>query len=271
MDSYRATAPANGTGLPVFNSLPLARGNQVGPTKCQFAGVGYAGRSSQGGPLEKRRMKPYYEEGGIVIYHGDCREVIPTLPKVDLVLTDPPYGIGEAAGKNKSRSKLAVSKDYGNSDWDNRPPDSLVFDLIRSISEKQIIFGGNYFPLPPTKCWLIWDKENGASDFADAEMAWTNLDKAVRLLRFRWAGMLQKDMLHKEFRDHPTQKPVPVMQWALEHAGSVKSVIDPFMGSGTTLVACKRVGLQCIGIEIEEKYCAIATKRLAQGVLWGAE
>ena len=216
-------------------------------------------------------MKPYYEEPGITIYHGDCREILPTLPKVDLVLTDPPYGISEAAGKNKSRSKCATSKDYGNDTWDNAPPPEWLFGLMIEKSVNQIIFGGNYFKLPLSPCWLVWDKDNGATDFADAELAWTNLPKAVRLLKWRWQGMLQENMAHKEFRDHPTQKPVPVMKWALSHAGDVKTCLDPFMGSGTTLVACKQAGVSCIGIEREEKYCEIAVKRLAQGCLWGAE
>ena len=112
-------------------------------------------------------MTPYYEEDGITIYHGDCREILPCLAPVDLLVTDPPYGIGEAAGKNKSRSKLAVSKDYGCAEWDNSPPPDWVFGLMRSMSTFQIIFGGNYFQLPPSSCWLVWDKVNGETDFAD--------------------------------------------------------------------------------------------------------
>lgn len=216
-------------------------------------------------------MTPYHEEAGITIFVGNCLDILPTLPPCDLILTDPPYGIGEAAGRNKSRGKLASSKDYGDEVWDNETPSEYMFDLMRSMSMYQIIFGGNYFPLPPSRCWLVWDKDNGNTDFADAELAWTNLDKAVRLLRFRWQGMLQEDMAHKEYRDHPTQKPVPVMQWALNHAGLVRTCIDPYMGSGTTLVACKRAGVSCIGIEIDERYAEIAANRLRQGVLWGAE
>lgn len=215
-------------------------------------------------------MKPYYEEAGIVIYHGDCREILPTLPKVDLVLTDPPYGIGEAAGKNRSRNQLAMAKDYGVADWDSTPPPAWLFGLLAEKAPLQIIFGGNYFPLPPSSCWLVWDKDN-SGDFADAELAWTNIPRAVRLLKWRWNGMLQEDMKHKEYREHPTQKPVAVMKWALSQAGEIATVLDPFMGSGTTLVACKQAGLQCTGIEREEHYCEIAANRLRQGVLWGAQ
>lgn len=216
-------------------------------------------------------MEPYYEEPGITIYHGDCREILPTLPNVDLVLTDPPYGIGEAAGKNKSRGKLAVAKDYGDNDWDDNPPPAWLWGLLSEKSTHQIIFGGNYFPLPPSKCWLVWDKENGESDFADCELAWTNLPRAVRRLRWRWAGMMQEDMAHKEFREHPTQKPIPVMSWCLTLAPEARTVIDPFMGSGTTLVACKKAGVQCTGIDREERYCEIAVNRLRQGVLFGVD
>ena len=212
-------------------------------------------------------MKPYYDDGQITIYHGDCREILPTLGPVDLVLTDPPYGIGEAAGKNKSRSKLTIAQDFGDDAWDDAPIAQDLMACVLAAGSTQIIFGGNYYDLPPTSCWLIWDKENGASDFADCEMAWTNMGKAARLLRWRWAGMLQGDMKAKEYRYHPTQKPVPVMRWCLEQAGSVMTILDPFMGSGTTLRAAKDLGRKAIGIEIEERYCEAAVKRLAQEVL----
>ena len=211
---------------------------------------------------------PYYEHAGITIYNADCREILPHLPKVDLVLTDPPYGIGEAAGRNKSRSNAAVAKDYGDSAWDDAPPAAWVLMLLRELSRYQIIFGGNYYGLPASSCWLVWDKLNGDNDFADCELAWTNLPKAVRRIQWRWAGMLQENMAAKEFREHPTQKPVGVMKWALSQApDDCGLILDPFMGSGTTLVAAKRLGRRAIGIEIEEKYCAIAAKRLSQEVL----
>src|SRR3974390_526540 len=210
---------------------------------------------------------PYYQEDGITIYHGDCREILPCLAPVDLLVTDPPYGIGEAAGKNKSRSKLAVSKDYGCAEWDSSPPPEWVFGLMRSMSTFQIIFGGNYFQLPPSSCWLVWDKVNGETDFADCELAWTNISKAVRRIKWMWHGMLQEDMRNKEFRSHPTQKPVAVMKWAISQApDGCKTLCDPFMGSGTTLVAAKQLGLKAIGIEIEERYCEAAVKRLSQSV-----
>lgn len=213
-------------------------------------------------------MTPYYEQDGITIYHGDCREVLPTLGLFDLLLTDPNYGIGEARGKNKSRSVLATSKDFGTKSWDDAPPQRWLLDQAISMARWQIIFGGNYFHLPPAKCWLVWDKDNGENDFADCELAWTNLDKAVRKLTFRWQGMLTEPGVPKEDRVHPTQKPEPVMRWALMNAPQdARTVLDPFMGSGTTLVACKRLGRMAIGIEQDESYCEMAVKRLAQGAL----
>ena len=200
--------------------------------------------------------------GNCELWHGDCREVLPLLPPCDLILTDPPYGIGEAAGRNKSRTKMAVAKDYGNDDWDNEPPPAWVIELMRDKAKWQVFFGGNYYALPPARCWLVWDKDNGENDFADCELAWTNLPKAVRRLRWRWAGMLQQDMANKEERQHPTQKPVPVMRWALLQVPDAQTVCDPFMGSGTTGVACVTEGRTFIGIERESKYFDIACKRI---------
>lgn len=211
---------------------------------------------------------PYYDKDGITIYNADCRDILPHLPKVDLVLTDPPYGIGEAAGKNKSRSSLAISKDYGHSDWDNHPVSWEVVSAVIDSGSKAIVWGGNYYPVPPTPSWLVWDKRNGANDFADCELAWSNIGCAVRKIEHLWHGMIRQD---NERRDHPTQKPLKVMSWCLSFVPDAQTILDPFMGSGTTLVAAKMLGKEAIGIEIEEKYCAIAVERLAQGNLFTEE
>jgi len=199
--------------------------------------------------------------GNAVLYLGDCREILPTLPKVDAVITDPPYGIGEAAGKNKSRGKLAVAKDFGNDSWDDEPISDDLIRMVREAGKWVVIFGGNYYALPPAKCWLVWDKENGESDFADCELAWTNLPKAVRRIRYMWNGMLRAN---GEARgDHPTQKPIGVMAWAINHVPApYQTILDPFMGSGTTGVACMNLGRSFVGIEREPKYFDIACRRI---------
>lgn len=234
-------------------------------------------------------MTPYYEQSGITIYHGNCRDVLGALYEdmrlahqaFDLLCTDPPYGIGEAAGANRSRSKsfggksnglshegrVVEATDYGVSAWDDEPQDEALA-FARTLCKHQIIFGGNYYQLPPSSCWLVWDKDNGASDFSDCELAWTNLKKAVRKITYRWNGMLQQPGRAKEKRVHPTQKPEPVMVWALQHApADVRTVLDPFMGSGTTLVAAKRLGKRATGIELDERYCEMAAERLSQEAL----
>jgi site-specific DNA-methyltransferase (adenine-specific) len=212
-------------------------------------------------------MKPYYEHAGITIYHGDCREILPELPKVDLVLTDPPYGINAGdQRRQKSRTKMALATDYGANDWDCKPVDfDLLWNCLQS-GTKAICFGGNFYSFPRASRWLVWDKDN-TGDFADCELAWTNLGGAVRRVRYRWNGMLQEPGFPKEKRVHPTQKPIAVMRWAIGLAFHSGTILDPFMGSGTTLVAAKQLGRKAIGIEIEEKYCEIAVKRLSQEVL----
>ncbi|WP_318013619.1 DNA-methyltransferase [Mesorhizobium sp. BR1-1-12] len=201
--------------------------------------------------------------GNSTLYLGDCAEIMPTLGRCDAVLTDPPYGIGESNEKNLSRGTLAKPKDYGTYDWDKAPPAQEVIDLMRTISDRQIIFGGNYFHLPPTSCWLVWDKQNGTNDFADCELAWTNLNKAVRRIYWLWNGMIRKG---DDVREHPTQKPLGVMEWCLTHVKDAKTILDPFMGSGTTGVACVKAGRKFIGIEREMSYFDIACRRIQKAV-----
>lgn len=211
--------------------------------------------------------KPYYEHAGITIYHADCRDILPHLPKVDLVLTDPPYGIGESAGKNKSRSKVAIARDYGNLSWDDAPICQSIINQLISFGKKAVVWGGHYYALPPSPSWLVWDKRN-TGDFADCELAWSNHGMAVRKIEHLWNGMIRQD---QEQRYHPTQKPLKVMSWCLSFFPNAESVLDPFMGSGTTLVAAKLQGKRAIGIEREEKYCEIAVQRLGQDSLFSEE
>ena len=205
-------------------------------------------------------MKPVII-GNAELYLGDCRDILPLIGKVDAVVTDPPYGIGESAGKNKSRGKLAVAKDFGDDDWDNEPiSQDLILDVI-ATGKQAVIFGGNYYALPPTSCWLVWDKENGDTDFADCELAWTNMKKAVRRIRYMWHGMIRAN--GEQRGDHPTQKPIGVMKWAIGHLPDTSlTILDPFMGSGTTGVAAVQMGRKFIGIEREPKYFEIACRRI---------
>lgn len=203
------------------------------------------------------------EIGNATLYLGDCLEVLPLIAKVDAVITDPPYGINENSKKVASRGNMAAPKDYGHFDWDKSPPPDELIELIRTKGKYQAFFGGNYFTLPPTSCWLVWDKLNGDNDFADCELAWTNWHKAVRRLQWRWNGMIRQG---NEERYHPTQKPLEVMKWVIELCPKSDTILDPFMGSGTTGVAAIQMGKKFIGIEREKQYFDIACKRIEQAV-----
>ena len=199
--------------------------------------------------------------GDATLYLGDCREVLPTLGKVDAVITDPPYGIKESRKGNSSRSCLAKSRDYGDNKWDDKPIDESTISLVRSTAKWSIIFGGNYYALGPTSCWLVWDKLNGNNDFADCELAWTNLKKAVRRIQYHWHGMIRQN--NEPRGDHPTQKPVGVMKWCVgQLPNDCQTILDPFMGSGTTGVAAVALGKTFIGIEMDEGYFNIACDRI---------
>ena len=195
--------------------------------------------------------------GNATLYLGDCLEILPTLDKVDAVVTDPPYGINI----NKS-SRLSISRGHVNETWDEQPAD---VSILLAMDIPTIIWGGNYFGLPATRCVLVWDKDNPGRDFADFEMAWTNLDQVARRI-------IQRPMNMDGGKVHPTQKPARVMDWCLSFIPDANTVLDPFMGSGTTGVACANLGRKFIGIEIDEKYFDIACERIeaaqAQGRLF---
>jgi site-specific DNA-methyltransferase (adenine-specific)/modification methylase len=209
------------------------------------------------------------------LIHADCAEALDLVADADLLLTDPPYGIGEAGKNHKSRNRVKggkriISTDYGAADWDDEPVPTAQLDAYRAKVRKSIIWGGNYFGLPAASKWLVWDKEN-SGDFADCELAWTDLPGAVRIFRHMWNGMLRASERNYP-RVHPTQKPIALMDWCLLQAGNPQSVIDPFMGSGTTGIACAKAGVKFIGVEREEKYFNIAIERIkgtyAQGKLF---
>jgi hypothetical protein len=198
---------------------------------------------------------------------------------VDLVLTDPPYGIGSDRNLRANTQyghALAPSHDYGVGHWDRAIPDGACFREIRRVSSHQIVWGGNYFTahLEPSPSWLVWDKVTGDNGYADCELAWTSHDSAVRYFRWQWKGFLQERMGgEKEFRYHPTQKPVPLFVWCLQRFSQPGDLIlDPFAGSGTTALACHALGRRFICIEREPEYVGVARQRLrdaqAQGDLF---
>jgi len=210
-------------------------------------------------------LKPYYEDTHCTIYHGDCREILPELPKVDLVLTDPPYGIGIDKALMANKGKQGY-KEYGATNWDDVRPDKAVFEQMIKCSRFQIIWGGNYFAdwLPPTMGWLVWNKGQRDFTLADGELAWTSFNNALRIFDVSRGDALQ------DGKQHPTQKSLKVIKKSIEYAdrhGEAQTILDPFMGSGTTLRATKDLNRKAIGIEMEEKYCEIAVKRLAQEVM----
>lgn len=200
--------------------------------------------------------EPYHSDSAVTIYHGDCRQLVPLMGRFDLLLTDPPYGIGEHGGKARTRGKSTANHQCMG--WDNERPERWVFDLLLSKSDRQMIFGGNYFAdtLPASRCWLYWRKLMGG-DFADGELVWTSLDAVVREFTKPNKG---------GSNEHPTQKPVEVIQWCIQLAGDVETILDPFAGSGTTGVAAKNLGKKAVLIEREEAYCEIAARRLSQEV-----
>ena len=202
-------------------------------------------------------------------YNMDCMEGMAEFPDkyFDLAIVDPPYGIGECGISNHSRSKLAVAKNYtpffGS---DNNPPSEDYFKELQRVSKNQIVFGANHFisKIPiDSSCWIVWDKENGSSDFADCELAWTSFKTAVRCFHFRWQGMLQGNMKEKEYRIHPTQKPVALYEWLLNrYAKEGDIILDTHVGSASSLIACRNTNHKYVGFEIDETYYKLAKKRL---------
>lgn len=206
-------------------------------------------------------MTLYYSENKIEIYHGDCRKILPGIQGYDLILADPPYGIGYDG--NNLKEKVSVIGDHEEQD----------FEFILSKECDVVCFGANNFPrqLPHGGRWICWDKR--LSSKADKmlgspfELAWTNRTSGYdRMIRVLHGGVVNADRNRRK-RTHPTQKPIALMIAVLNLYPKVKFVVDPYMGSGTTLIAAKELGLKAVGIELEEKYCQDAVDSLSQGVL----
>tara|TARA_R110000765_G_scaffold141011_1_gene241751 strand:- start:815 stop:1519 length:705 start_codon:yes stop_codon:yes gene_type:complete len=199
--------------------------------------------------------------GDCTLYLGDCLEVMPALGKVDAVVTDPPYGIGMSGQKEsikRNGEKGAWRIFHEEKGWDKKTPEVEIFEAMRKISDHQIIWGGNYFAdkLPVTRGWLVWFKAQTGLTMSDAELAWTNIDQVLRLIN------LHRSSMWRDGSNHPTQKPVALMEWCLGFLPNAETILDPFMGSGTTLVACAKLGRKGIGIELDADYFEIACKRV---------
>lgn len=198
-------------------------------------------------------MVEWVEIGRARLALGDCRDILPTLGKVDAVVTDPPYGIGEHGGACRTRGKPGYAK-HENMGWDNDRPPAEVFQAMLACSNEQIIWGGNYFAdlLPPRMGWLYWKKLMGG-DFADGELAWTSRNRALREFTKCPKGM---------DKAHPCEKPVELMKWCIGFLPEAQTILDCFLGSGTTGVAAVQMGRDFIGIEREPKYFDIACRRI---------
>ena len=185
----------------------------------------------------------------------------------DLAIVDPPYGIGEDGSRNKSRGKFAISKNYksfaGN---DLNAPEKEYFNELKRISKNQIIWGANHFisKIPfDSSCWIVWDKDNGETDFADCELAYTSFKTAVRRFKFKWQGMLQENMKNKELRIHPTQKPVALYKWLLDkYAKPGDKILDTHLGSGSIAIACHDYGYDLTACELDIEYFNKAMDRI---------
>lgn len=215
---------------------------------------------------------PYYQDDAVCIYHGDCREIAPSLT-YDAVVSDPPYGIRYASTHNSSRSG-EWAKWVRDANFDSIAGDDEAFDPAPWLGAHPIaLCGANYFAhrLPPTSCWVVWDKRDGIgpNDQADCEMVWTNFNKPARLYRHLWSGLLRagRENVARASKLHPHQKPEGLMEFLIGYGEIVGTILDPFMGSGTTLVAAKRLGRKAIGIELERSYCDLAVERLRQSAL----
>jgi site-specific DNA-methyltransferase (adenine-specific) len=204
----------------------------------------------------------------IDLKNQDCLEAMRQMTdnQFDLAIVDPPYGIGEDGGTNGTRGKLAKSKVYVSKGWDKEPPSVEYFNELKRVSKNQIIWGANHFidRLPyASSCWIVWDKDNGATSFADCELAYSSFKTAVRMFTWKWQGMLQQDMKNKEQRIHPTQKPVKLYEWLLDnYAEEGQTILDTHLGSGSIALACHNRGYSLTGFEIDKEYFDAAQKRL---------
>jgi site-specific DNA-methyltransferase (adenine-specific) len=209
-------------------------------------------------------MTPYYQDGLVTLYHGDCRDILPTLD-FDVIVTDPPYGMAYRHGARKGGVHLGFDDRFIVGDDEPFDPAFLI-----ALGKPSVLFGANHYAdrLPPSRGWLVWDKRDGtpSNDQSDAELAWTNILTVARVFSARWSGAHRTGREQMDGRQHVNQKPVALMAWVLGFVPA-GTVLDPFAGSGSTLVAAKELGRRSIGIEVDEEHCDTAARRLSQEVL----
>ena len=202
-------------------------------------------------------MTRVVEIGPATLYLGDCRELLPTL-KADAVVTDPPYGLGDkmSGGTWGAAEKYAHLRQWDSTDCGDAVASIVALDL------PSIVWGGNYFAMPPSRCWLSWSKINAVETMASMELAWTNFDRPSK----EWRGRVG---VHGT--GHPTQKPIALMEWCIGFLPDSNTIIDPYLGSGTTGVAAVKLGRRFIGVEIDPDYFAIAVRRITDAVNGGVQ
>lgn len=218
--------------------------------------------------------------GSARLYRGEVLDILPGL-QADIVIADPPYGVGESGRKNVTRGKPFGSKpdrkntlgtpvlhrDYGAYAWDEKPATEEELQAAIDAGKHCVIWGANHFGMPAATKWLVWDKLN-SGDFADCELAWSNLPGAVRVFRHMWNGMLRASERDTP-RVHPTQKPIALMAWCLDQVPDAKTVGEPWMGSAPAGCAAVRRGLSWWGIERDERNFEIACRRIDQALRQG--
>ena len=214
--------------------------------------------------------KPYSRHFNSVLYHLDCMKALPAISDkyFDLAIVDVPYGIGQDGSKNHLRG--VKSKKFHPFD-DCCSPHVRYWQELFRVSKNQIVWGANHFisklPVQDASCWVVWDKDNGETDFADCELAWTSFKTAVRKFKFRWNGFLQENMKNKEIRIHPAQKPVKLYEWLLlKYAKKGDKILDTHLGSGSSRIAAFRLGYDFTGFEIDEYYCRVSAERFNKAI-----
>lgn len=184
----------------------------------------------------------------------------------DLAIIDPPYGIDIGNQSQGKGGGVAKKIDYTVKDWDKFSPNKDYFQELLRVSKNQIVWGANHFidKIPfGSSCWLVWDKLNGSTDFADCELAYTSFKSSVRKYQFRWSGMLQQDMKNKEKRIHPTQKPIKLYEWILMGwAKEADKILDTHLGSGSIAMACHNLGYELTACELDKEYYQASIKRI---------